>query len=64
MEEELAYNGIIHVGQILNMLSFGHDIVQQVIKGCKEICGKKIARKLYFDNNACVLGKIKNRAYK
>jgi len=40
IQEELAYNRIIHVGQILNIPSFGHDIVQQVIKGCKEICGK------------------------
>jgi len=40
IQEQLAYNRIIHAGQILNIPSFGHDIVQQVIKGCKEICGK------------------------
>jgi hypothetical protein len=43
---------------------FGHDIRQQAIRECKEIFGKRIAKKLYFDNNVCVLGEIKNRAYK
>jgi hypothetical protein len=32
---------------------FGHDIGQQAIRECKEIYGKRIAKKLYFGNNVC-----------
>jgi hypothetical protein len=43
---------------------FGHDIGQQAIKECKEIYGKRIPRNYNSGNNVCVLGEIKNRAYK
>jgi hypothetical protein len=43
---------------------FGHDIGQQAIRECKEIYGKRIAKKLYFGNNVCVFREIKNRVYK
>ncbi len=43
---------------------FGHDIGQQAIRECKEIYGKRIAKKLYFNSNVYVLDEIKNRACK
>jgi hypothetical protein len=39
---------------------FGYAIRQQMIRECKRIYGKRIAKKLYFGNNVCILGEIKN----
>jgi hypothetical protein len=54
----------IEIISLFSLPLFSRDIGQQGIRECKEIFGKRITKKLYFGNNVCVLGEIKNRAYK